>query len=162
MIEEALDVRLHHVAVRAEPQRPIQLFHRRVDGHAPPIAKATGQKIRLVDGFQQARHRILHQLVLGGRYPQRPQLAFAFGNVAPTHTRRSVSALAQPPNQRADVLRQPLAVLPRRHPIHPAGRSLVERRPTGGEHTLVQMAVQRREPMLLLSFGFACYRPQEG
>ncbi|MSR64538.1 MAG: hypothetical protein EXS18_02015 [Verrucomicrobiae bacterium] len=76
--------------------------------------------------------------------------------------RRSVPTVAQPPDQRPDILRQPLAIDSRSHSIHAAGCALVQRTPTAGEQLLVQLAIQRYKPMPLVSLRFACYRPQEG
>jgi hypothetical protein len=84
-----------------------------------PIPIATAQEVLLVDGFQEARHCQLQELVFYGGDAQRSLRAIPVGNVLSSDEFGTVSLLPQALHEVVDVLVQVLLVGLRTHTVHP-------------------------------------------
>ena len=130
VVEGPLDVRFQDPAslhLRESLPEHLQRLVRRSPGAKPPRAV---QEVLLVDRFQHHRDRPLQNLVLKGRYPDRPLSAVAFRHVRSLHRRRPVRSGLEPLQQVRQIPFQVLAVFLGGLPVNP-GRPVPAPPPVG-------------------------------
>lgn len=94
----------------------------------PPEAEAVRETKEhpLVDGFQDHAQGLLHDLVLQGRYTDRPLPSIRLRDMHPSHRKRMVAAAMDPVLQVREASFEVLAVLAPRDPIDPSRRILLQ------------------------------------
>ena len=118
-IQELLDVRFHHPDIPSELEFDGQCIHCIQGANVRSVSIATAQEVLLVDGFQEACHGQLQELVFYGGDPQRALRAIPFGNLLSSDEFGAVPLLLQALHEVVDVLVQVLLIGLGTHLIHP-------------------------------------------
>ena len=162
MIEEALNVGLHHIPIPPVLQVKGQVSDRSPCPTFRPVPITAPQKFLLVNRVQDSGAGCLEPLVLDHQDASWPLLAVALRNVVPANQLRPVSLLLQPPYQCLDIRLQILCLRLPRHAIDPAGRVLVQVAPAVHQELDVQAAVEVAKSVRLVGLRLGCYSPQGG
>src|SRR6516164_8742741 len=153
VIEESLDVGFYYIVERTELQLIRQLEDRVQGGSHRPVAIAARQEILLVDGLQYPGDRQLQQLILRGRYTQRPLSSIRLGYVLSPHQLCMVEVPLEPLNEVPDILVQILLVFLGAYPVNAVGGVFSDRLPTVVQKLLIDQRVEALEDVL---FPFLC------
>jgi hypothetical protein len=126
---------------------------------ARPEAVGAGQKVLLVNGFQQHHDGALRHLVLEGWNAERPEfiLSARFRDVDPTDRRGVVAAGFDAAEKINQVGLQVRLVFGRRHPVD-AGGAILAGQPVGFPHPVqiddMMQRMQRRSRLQPRQFGY--------
>ena len=97
VVEEALNVGLHHIPKPSELQLESQVSDRVIGASACSIPLADIQELLFIDGVEHHRHRPVHHRVFQGGNSQRPFFPVVFWNICSSDQFRFIAFLFEPP-----------------------------------------------------------------
>ena len=142
VIKEPFDICFYHIAKRAPLEVGCQALCRITRSSALSVREAAVTETPFEDGSQYVGYRLLDDLVLQRRYPQRSLFTIGLWNEAATHCFASIAFGFQLLFKLNQIRQQVFSVRLRRDPINSRTRILVQSAPSLGQSSKIQHPVQ--------------------
>jgi hypothetical protein len=159
MIQASLDVGFHHESVPPELPRDRARTDRIERANLGTVPVAASQEILLIDGFEYARNRELHQLIFDGRYPQRAPPALPLRDIVASNPFRAGGLPRQSVDAVSNVFLEGLRVVLGAAPVHAVRGVFVDVAPAVVPQFLIAQLIEVANPRLLVAGCVVCYAP---
>src|SRR6266566_749848 len=147
--KKAADVHLEHPVHLLGQHSGVERIQRMMRAAPGPEAVREAEEVGLVDGIQHLDRGALEQLIFQRRHPERPLPPVGLGDVHPPYRLGPIRSTLDPVGEVAEVLLQPLAVVPPSLAVHPCSRFSLEVEVSNSQcWQRVDMVQERGEPHL--------------